>query len=150
MQEHLGSSFGRIDANRIGPRFWIGSAPPHGRVLKDAGFDVLVLCAKEHQPRSHKFPGLTVVHAGIDDGFLDDDELEVAIHAAHHVTECLGRGERVLVTCWMGKNRSGLVSALALYEITNLSGSECVRAVQRARSGALYNEHFAEHLRSLR
>ena len=36
-----------VDAHRVAPKLWVGSLPPEQ--LKAEGFDVLVLCAKEHQ-----------------------------------------------------------------------------------------------------
>jgi hypothetical protein len=62
--------------------------------------------------------------------------------AAKDVAEAVARGHRVLVTCAMGWNRSGLVSALALCRL-GFSPEDAMRTVRRARgSGALSNKSF--------
>ena len=131
-----------LDANRVGKGLWIGSRPTTGSAVARAGFDVLVLCAEEIQPRSREFPGVFVVHAGIGDGVPSELELDTASWAARGIARAVSDGQRVLVTCHMGLNRSGLVTALALHALTGQSGRDCVRQVQRARRGALFNPHF--------
>jgi protein-tyrosine phosphatase len=54
----------------------------------------------------------------------------------------------VLVHCRMGFNRSTLVAATALTYL-GMSGREACEHLQMVRPGALYNEAFAEHVRSL-
>jgi hypothetical protein len=53
--------------DEIAPGLYQGSKPPFGTELKDLGFDVLVLAAREIQPASVYFPGIEVIHAPIDD-----------------------------------------------------------------------------------
>jgi len=59
------------------------------------------------------------------------------------------RGERVLVTCWQGRNRSALVAALALYLLSGADGGGILRHIQGRRPGALTNPVFAHAVRSL-
>jgi protein-tyrosine phosphatase len=54
----------------------------------------------------------------------------------------------VLVHCRMGFNRSNLVVATALTYL-GLTGLEAVTHLQKVRPGALYNETFADHVRTL-
>ena len=54
----------------------------------------------------------------------------------------------VLVHCRMGFNRSNLVVATALTYL-GLTGAEAVLHLQTVRPGALYNETFADHVRTL-
>ncbi len=58
------------------------------------------------------------------------------------------KGERVLVHCGMGYNRSALVAGTILCEL-GLRGTEAVRQVRERRPGALFNEVFAGYLDSL-
>jgi protein-tyrosine phosphatase len=58
----------------------------------------------------------------------------------------VSEGAQVLVTCRMGKNRSGLVSALALHLLTGQSGKACIQHIQSRRKGALRNPGFNECL----
>jgi protein-tyrosine phosphatase len=58
-------------------------------------------------------------------------------------------GHRILVHCRMGLNRSGLVDALVLRQLFNLTGAEAMKTIQSRREGSLSNSVFATHLRSL-
>lgn len=135
-----------IDATRIGPKLHQGSEPPRGTKLRRAGFDVVVLCAMEIQPPSSAFVGVEVLHYGIDDGPVTPMLWTRANRAAKAVARRIRAGKRVLVTCAMGRNRSGLVVALALRELTGRSGARIVRHVRSLRANALTNPHFERAL----
>lgn len=147
------------NATRIAQKLWQGSAPACRTPLKSTGFDVLVLTAKEHQLSASCFPDMRVIHAELDDSGPPPThrELRDAHRAALEASELWRRGARVLVTCQMGVNRSGLVTALILRHALGISGKEARRIVQAARvvdtahgpMRALSNEHFASHLDSL-
>ncbi len=54
-------------------------------------------------------------------------------------------GERVLVTCAMGRNRSGLISALAMRQAYKITGDHAIAAVRSARGpNALNNPQFCQ------
>lgn len=143
-----------IEANRIAPRLYQGSKPPFGRGLQRAGFDVVVLCAVEHQPRARAFPGVHVVHCPLDDAdhLPSDYEWSLAQQAGKFVAECVKLGGRALTTCMQGRNRSGLVSALALHTLTGQPGLVCAKYVQDGRTAApaLTNEYFIAALSTIR
>lgn len=68
------------------------------------------------------------------------DKVATLIRRKHH---------RVLVHCWGGKNRSGLITALTLMRLEKgLTGEQAIARVKAVRKGALANEHFCEYLRS--
>lgn len=138
----------QIDANRLIERFWIGSAPSADKDLGACGFDTVVLCAEEYQPRK-AFGSASTVHAGFDDAKIDPRTVYVATRAAEEVARRWRRGERVLVTCMAGRNRSGLVSALALKRLGGMSGHKALRHVQAMRPNALSNPDFAQFLSTL-
>lgn len=146
----------RLDTTRLSPRLYIGSQPPTGPAVARAGFDVLALCAMEYQPRSTEFPGLhAVLHIPLDDAEPTPAEVDTAMMGALGVADYVQRGQKVLVTCIQGRNRSGLVCALALHLVTCLDPRDCVAHVQRMRRGpdglpALTNEHFIELAKRLR
>lgn len=135
-QEHA-RALSNIEASRIGPRLWQGSAPPKGSALAQNGFHVLVLAAKEYQPPESAFPGVQVLHVP-----LNDDEREhpllsnewaraqaaSTILADHH-----RRGRRILITCMQGRNRSGLITALTLHQLTGMSGTAAIHHVRQHR-----------------
>jgi hypothetical protein len=57
-------------------------------------------------------------------------------------------GHKVLSHCGMGYNRSALVAGRILHRLGK-PGPRVVEMIQERRPGALFNEVFAEHLRSL-
>jgi protein-tyrosine phosphatase len=129
---------------------FIGSAPDAGaaKPLKLAGFGSLVLCADEYQPASSEFPGLAVIHAPLDDSGPPISQIEerIAGSAAGIVAQLINRGDRVVVTCWQGRNRSGLVCALALMILEGLTPQAAIDAVRAARPDALTNDSFRAFL----
>ena len=133
------------------PHLSQGSAPT---ALSDfavlrADFDVLVLCAAEYQPSGSLFPGIEVIHAPFDDAGdgPDGSDIQTARAAAQAVVSRVRRGKRVLVTCWLGVNRSGLVTALALTDLLGISGAAAVDHVRARRPIALRNPHFVSYLK---
>ena len=135
-------------ADKIVDRLYQGGRPPPGDGLKNAGIDVLVLCAKEWQDAS-AYEGITVICAPGDDDtrphrlarFLPGWQ-----NAAHQVAEHVRAGKTVLVTCMQGLNRSGIVTALTLAELTGMSGDQIVDLIQTRREMALCNATFAQHI----
>lgn len=127
-----------VEASEIVPNLWQGSFPRPGEFVRASGFDLLVLCAFEHQEPASSYPGVKVLHApNYDDGEpehrLDRDRLEIALRAAQQVADVVKSGRRALVTCAAGMNRSGLVSAIALHLIFGWDGDSCVQRVRNKR-----------------
>jgi hypothetical protein len=151
----------RLDASCLYPGLYQGSAPPVGPLLCASGINVVVLCALEWQPpkyvanpcqqimgydgKSPPYPGVEVVYAPNDDDFCEAPSREIlqtTIKAASYVAQQIRQGKSALVTCWAGRNRSGLVSAIALHRLTGLPGAECAKMVQKVRPKALGNPQF--------
>jgi protein-tyrosine phosphatase len=57
-------------------------------------------------------------------------------------------GHRVLAHCGMGYNRSALMAGLILNKL-GMSGESAIERLRERRPGALFNDIFANHLRSL-
>jgi hypothetical protein len=128
------------DATVISPRLWIGSSPPLDRDLPK--IDVLVMCALEVQPEKLAFHG-TVLRCPIPDKRLDPTQARLVIQTAVTVARAIVNGQRVLVTCHLGLNRSALVVALALHQLTTMGAPQIVDHIRRHRSlSALSNKHF--------
>lgn len=140
----------RIDATRIGSKLYQGGRPVEGHALRRAGFDVLVLCAMEHQPPARAYPGVTVIYAPLDDATITLPEWIAADTAAAQVVKHLARRRRVLVTCQQGRNRSGLVMALTLRRLTRAPGHKIVRHIQALRPRALTNDSFVAAIEALK
>lgn len=142
----------KVDASNIMGNLWQGSAPISGASLLEQGFETLVFCAEEYQPSAKHYPGIAVHYAPNEDDpdiGLTRDQLEIAIRASHQVVEWLNEDKKVLVTCMMGLNRSGLVVGLALHLWKGLPGKDCVTLVKKQRMGALFNRRFVEYLSKL-
>lgn len=116
-----------------------GSVPPANVPLP---FDVVVLAANEHQ--DIPIPGCEVILAPLDDSGPPPTAIETMIirRVSREVAQRLRSGQRVLVTCHQGRNRSGVIAGLALVEL-GLPGPRAARRIQRIRNG-LTNPHFYE------
>ncbi len=158
-----------LDATNIYRGLYQGMAPPAGPLLSSSGFDTIVLCAAEwqpprfvdpvcgavlgYQPNQHPYPGTVLVYAPADDDFDNPPSravLALALRASNFVAQRVAQGSNVLVTCWAGRNRSGLVTGLALHRLTGLMGAACVAHIQRVRPMALRNPQFVAVLNRLR
>lgn len=135
-------------AHKIADHLFQGGFPPPGDGLANAGIDVLVLAAAQHQDAS-LYPGVTVICAPGDDDARRhrlDRFIDGWRSAAAQVVEHVKAGRNVLVTCMAGQNRSGLITALALRELTGWSGKRCVEHISRQRPHALNNATFANYI----
>jgi protein-tyrosine phosphatase len=111
-----------------------GSAPPEHVKLP---FDTIVLSAKEYQPR---MPGYEVLHVPLDDSAPTEVERAQIRRTAREVARRVRAGKRVLVTCWQGRNRSGVIAGLALIEL-GVPRSQAIRRIRTLRNG-LTNPYF--------
>ena len=80
------------------------------------------------------------------DGRIDTNMADTVEYLAGRVVTEIQHGGCVLVHCWGGRNRSGLISALALMRLEGITGKDAIAAVKAVRSGALVNEHFNAYL----
>jgi protein-tyrosine phosphatase len=121
-----------------GPWLAQGSAPPVGSYLP---FDVIVLSAREYQPN---LLGYIVMHVPLSDRPNEpppDPPTRTRIRrAAHAIVSHMRNQRRVLVTCWEGRNRSGVLAGLAMREL-GVPGIEAAQLIRRLRDG-LTNPHF--------
>ena len=125
-----------------------GSVPTQGSPLH-AMFDSVVLCAEEHQDIA--LPGIEVIHAPFDDSGHGPTpaEVQIAWRAARRVVRRLRTGKRVLVTCAMGWNRSGLVVGFVLITL-GLAPAQAIDVIRMARGPtALSNKHFVRLLSAM-
>ncbi|CAM5532487.1 Protein phosphatase OS=Streptomyces viridochromogenes OX=1938 GN=ACM01_38575 PE=4 SV=1 [Streptomyces viridochromogenes] len=134
------------------PGLWMGGHQFRGRagqlefaVVRDE-FDLVqsLLRLPGHGPEQgvehHVWP--------IPDGPLDGTQLAGVIRLADAVTEALDADRRVLVRCYHGYNRSGLVVAQALIRRGH-SADRAIRLIRSRRSPwALHNDLFVDYLRA--
>lgn len=136
-----------LDYHWIVPNLAQGSYPgnDHESIWKD--FDVLVYMAEEKQPDILVFPGKTVLRGPIDDGALTPSYERRIMRVVPEVVEAVTRRKRVLVTCMAGRNRSGIVVALALVHLyPRWSAREILDTIRSKRhhhtGPAMSNPHF--------
>lgn len=141
----------RVDASRIASGLYQGGAPPFAEAVLDAGFHTLVLCAYEIQAHDAVTGQLEVLRCPLDDDPLQpltDIDWTKAVNTAQRVGRRVRRGRRVLVTCAAGRNRSGLVSCIALHLLTGMRGAEAIAHVKRMRGDlACTNPQFNRMVR---
>lgn len=142
-----------IDATEIIPKLlYIGSAPSIGHALRNADFHVLVLCASEYQPPDRDFPGVQVIHCPLEDvaGEIPSEAARDRLcYAVNVAAKSVRNGRKVLASCLQGRNRSGLVVALVVAELTGCSGTAARRYVQSLREHSLTNYTFTEFLATI-
>ena len=146
-----GIEYRRFTHDPILPGLWIGSAPPPGRVLPLLGVDTLVLCAKEcivDQSPPEQYGVRNVVYAPFSDSGNRPTaaEFKAAEWAAEQVVDSVESRRRCLVTCFQGRNRSGLVCAIALQRMSGWSGKRAADWIRDRRDGALTNMYFYAYM----
>ncbi|MFF4545250.1 protein phosphatase [Streptomyces sp. NPDC001435] len=137
--------------SEIVPGLWMGGHEfkgPSGlelAVVRDE-FDLVqtLLRLPGHGPD----PGVEHHVWAIPDGPLDGTQLAGVMRLARAAGDALDAGRSVLVRCYSGYNRSGLVVAHALVGRGH-SAEEAIRLIRSRRSPwALHNELFVDYLRT--
>lgn len=148
---HQGS---RPDRPSVGP---VTPLPQHAyKLLHDIGVDIVVLTARDVPPppevvTNGTSPAPLIIRIELDDdpvSGLDARSFRLAAEAADAVCLAAIRKKRILVTCRLGLNRSGIVVALAMVRM-GVDPSAAIDTVQRRRPGALSNRAFRRQILSL-
>lgn len=141
-----------MNASKILPGLFQGGAPASASQVSAAGFQLLVLCAREVQPTAHALNDLTVLRCPLDDNDvpIDNATWSQIWKTGHEVAHAVEDHRAVLVTCAQGLNRSGIVTGVAVHLLTGWEGKRVVEHIQRRRDGALFNQTFATAIRQLR
>lgn len=130
------------------PGLWMGPAPSPEHALV-RGYDLVALTASDYQPPQTDFRA-RLLRMPIDDSLQPTtEELMWAFLTGRRVALGVADGKKTLVSCRMGKNRSGLVTALAARELLGITGAEAAHLVRRRRPIALSNPSFVNFLASL-
>lgn len=120
-------------------------------------FDVIVYMAEEKQPTVRTPPGKLALYGPMDDDVYRPvptsigNELHVlAQQCARHAAQ----GRKLLITCAMGKNRSGLMVGLTLLKLyPSWTPEQAIALIRRNRKLpdgdiALSNSMFEQYLRA--
>lgn len=131
------------DFHRVAPKLYVGSFPGGGAELRAEaqriGFARVIRCAFEF-PDDCEYP--------LDDARLTPEQIKLFEKASDDVADGLRKGQRTLVTCHLGINRSALVAGLAMvkaYKFTGRQALMTIRALRKTPDGkpALRNDSFA-------
>lgn len=108
-------------------------------------FDLLVTLYGDAQPAPW---GVRELRFGFPDGPLSSFAIEHALDLAHQAHRAWRRGQRVLIRCQAGVNRSGLVSALVLM-FDGYTAADAIELLRCQRGQVvLSNAHFEAWLRT--
>jgi len=128
-------------ADAVTSRLWQGSVPDAGRALP---FDLVVLCAVEHQFGTLSRPFGRRARVPLRDcAPLSHREVRDALRAAVEIAHAYHHGANTVITCAMGLNRSGLVMALTLLEL-GATAQNAIAAIRKARPHSLCNPYFVQ------
>ena len=93
-------------------------------------------------------PGVKEYRYGFVDGPISLANIKHILEIADWAYEQWQIGEKVLIRCQAGANRSGLITALVLMK-DGLSADEAIKLIQSKRSFALSNSDFNDWLRKI-
>ena len=150
----------RIYTHKSGAELWQGGKADVDRLLQqgDGPISVIGLFAQEFQP--HDPSGrYELVKLGYDDnskaGAVELSQIaNLADGAADTLSDRLRMGKSCLSSCFVGLNRSGLVTALTLMKLAGMAPGEVVQHIRRMRTPqqgmvSLCNPRFVEIIHDL-
>lgn len=120
----------------VTPNLFIGSYPLHIPIPVDK----LVVCSHREMHLEEDFPGMCVVYAPITPGMATPEDFTMAVQTGRAVAGWMRRKKKVLVTCSTGRNRAGVVAAIALmtYGLPSAHAINLVRSAVPDAIGDIY------------
>lgn len=144
------------DINEIYHNLWQGSRPSSNHIGFQK-FDVIVFCEDAFQPSAEDinryFGGVKSLFCPFEDNpnvALSEEVFQNIHKTADKVCTLLKQNKKVLVVCFAGLNRSGLVCALSLSKYLGMSGKAAMNSVKSRRPNALHNKLFCQYLLELK
>ena len=130
-----------------GNRLFLSSAIDDWKAIVDHGITAIIDLEGELDHGISTVPNhMLYVYFPIYDEALPDLN---KLHAvAGFGARLVAQGDKVLVHCGMGLNRSALIAGLIL-TYQGMKGMDAVELLRRKRPGALFNENFADYLSGL-
>ena len=123
----------------------IHQAAPYNKVRTDLPFDAIITMYAWANPADWKIQEFRYGIYDSDISQIDLDRLKQAVEFGYN--RWLS-GDRVLVRCQAGLNRSGLVTALIMMS-TGLDAETAIEQIRKNRAEiALFNTHYVEWLMS--
>ncbi len=141
------------DLSEIFVNLWQGSRPWIPEEIVKREFNTIVFCENDHQPEQEEFPGMKILRCPLVDDYeidLTKEEISLINSTADEVVKDVNDGKKILIVCYAGLNRSGLVMGVTLNKYLKFSGVKCANMIRNARNKyALHNPIFVDHLHSL-
>lgn len=110
---------------------------------------MLTLCSKAPEAGVIHHPEMQWwAHVPLPDGQIRANGGDVW-RARNHALSMLEAGHTTIIHCMAGRNRSGLIGALVLQQLENLTGPEALDRVRELRPRSVDNIHFEEFLMNL-
>lgn len=153
--------------DEVVPGLWLGGhdcqpegSPPYGDCLPEAQFDVVVSLFNRgvHYRRSEEgevedvvnfnpAPGVVHFQHRMSDADLDPEHHGPLDVLASHVVDAVRHGDKVLVRCQAGLNRSALLVGLAMLKM-GWRAEDAISRMREVRSPyVLFNQSFVNHLK---
>jgi hypothetical protein len=149
-----GDNMTLIYKHPTGGKLYQAGAKEIPEILRSKNISLLVLAATEYQPdhisnTGGNFVAAEVIYVPLKDTILFTPRefkqtIDKAKKVAAHVITHIENGNNVLSTCWAGLNRSGLISGLAMRQLSKAPGKKVAKQIRNRRSWkALSNPLFA-------
>jgi hypothetical protein len=135
--------------SEIVPRLWQGGTPNEEMIytsnefasaIESHGFTAVVTLDASSSPAGWSVPELRY---GFDDGPVNRADLPRILEVADWAYEKWQRGEKVLIRCAAGANRSSLIMAIVLMK-DGLDPKKAIELIRSRRSFALSNSQFVK------
>lgn len=100
-------------------------------------FDVILLCAEEHQPRWSAPSGKFIFKLPLDDDPYQPVPMDVGrvvVQTAKAAGTYHAAGHPLITTCHQGRNRSGICTAIILMHFYKMGPQEAIDLVRRKRN----------------
>ncbi len=129
-------------------RLWWSDLPTGAGLLAGPGIDAIYDVADAD---SYDADAVQALGRYVKRPLEDSDEVPVAdvMELRDEILSELQADRTVLVHCTFGKNRSGLLVALVLRSLEDLTGAEALARLRSVRTNAVNNETFANWLSTL-
>lgn len=139
-------------ASVILPGLYMGDQTS-GVAAANRGFDMVVNLTPNTMGTQPAMKAGATYHAfAISDGpepIQRAGEINMLHDYAEEAAEVIRRGGSVLIHCAAGLNRSGLLTALIVRQVSRITGHDAAATVRAKREGSLFNQWFSLYLDGL-
>jgi len=125
-----------------------GSTGSKAALVSDNNIDIVVNLYHTPDPELKSLVN-TYIHVPMPDGVFTDEHRNNLSALAEVIASELRIRHNVMIQCHAGRNRSSLLTALVIRELTRCSGSDAMAYVREHRANAIANPMFESFLNTL-